>query len=177
MIGNSYVGGFCGSFNGSSLQNCFQLGISSDPTSRIVIANSKYVGGLGGYCKNCNISKSGVEQGKIYASSVSASFIGGAIGYLEAPGVTICEVYTSSLLLIDVGGNSATLVGGLFGNFVIDSSGTNKIENCYSSSSISSPSGTSIGGLFGQIVASKSNPITNISFCKFLYTFFFKNIL
>ena len=67
---SSSSGGFIGNIQSSStIINCHNLGISSNPNS-IIVFGYQFVGGIIGYSENSNIYKSGVYQGKIKAKPI-----------------------------------------------------------------------------------------------------------
>ena len=158
IVQNTYVyastgqaGGFVGEMNGGQLQQCYQLGFSSNPSTHIACTPGDSAGGLIGASTSCTLFQCGVQQGKVEAD---CSFAGGAVGVADGA-FNFTEVYVTST--VTVCGASTGLYGGLLGG-VDPTNGPSFFKNSYSDAIISS--GSSCSGGFVGAICSTNHPIT-----------------
>ena len=130
FTGNDNVGGVVGITYFSDITNCFTSGN---------LSGNNNVGGIVGSINNSNFSQCGTEC-NVEGATLVGGFVGGT--YTDGSIYTISESYASG----NVSGTSN--VGGFIGmQYIID------IENCYSTGSVTRPSGTdvNIGSFCGLI--------------------------
>lgn len=127
------------------LQNCFQLGVTSNPNCTVVLADSTFAGGLIGTCIFCNVSQSGVQGGMIQSTGIA----GGVAGIFQNSNIS--QTYVTSNVTVKTATASCP-VGGMAGK--ICSAGTVSFLNCYSNAFVSP--GTCSGGFLGTVT---SDPI------------------
>ena len=165
--GNDYIGGLCGSYNGTHaiIESCF---VNAD------ICGNNYVGGITGQVQNvgkynshgssCNIIKCGYSgdiSGNSYVGGISGEHssqatldkcfalarinaignnIGGIVGYSDGTYNQVYETLSNSYF-------SGSVIGGSYTSGIVGYKYQGRIENCYSNASVA---GTEcVGGIFG----------------------------
>ena len=152
ISGGSYIGGICGT-NEGTIQNCYNTGIVISDDENANITGGANVGGICGYNRGGTIEN-------CYNTGLIQSFVkrvGGICGYNTG---TIRNCYnTQNVAASGVSGNEdaeGTFVGGICG---YNSNGS--IENSFSTGKPSSGTGNpSVGGICG---GSKDKILDNIS--------------